>query len=131
VIEPVWLPIEDVIEANRDVVAETGEPFLVRDRGLLESSIAKPRDRYLYGGITDIAELATSLLFGIARNHPFEQGNKRTAFASAVMFLELNGYRLIEVPDLMYGPFIVAVLEGVYDENVFAQIFRTCAAIIE
>jgi death on curing protein len=90
--EPVWLDAAQIIELNRLVVAETGEPFAVRDEGLLESALGKPRNRWSYDQERDVVSLAVALPFGIARNHPFQQGNKRTAFEAAVIFIEANGY---------------------------------------
>jgi death on curing protein len=124
--EPVWLPIEAVIETNRDLVAETGEPFFLRDRGLLESALDKPKNLYLYSepGVVDMVDLATELLFAIARKHAFVQGNKRTAFASALMFLELNGYRVDEADEDMLGMLIVSVLERDLSEETFIKLLR-------
>ena len=97
--EPVWLPVEEIIKTNRYEVAKTGEPHFLRDLDLLMSAAEKPKNLYYYGGETDVTTLACTLLFAIARNHPFEQGNKRTGFQSAFQFLDLNGYDLT-VPDL-------------------------------
>ena len=88
--EPRWLPIEAVIEHNRIELAETGETHFVRDIGLLESALARPRNALVYGE-EDIVVLAVTLLAGIARAHAFEQGNKRTAFAAMRLFLGANG----------------------------------------
>jgi death-on-curing protein len=91
--EPNWLPLDRVLAINQDAVAETGETYFVRDQGLLESALAKPQNHWAYGE-DDIVVLAVQLLDGIAKNHAFEQGNKRTAFIAAVMFLKANGYKL-------------------------------------
>jgi death-on-curing protein len=76
--------------------------------------------------VEDVASLATTLLFGVARNHPFAQGNKRTGFLSAVDFLEINGY-MIDVSDdeFLLGRLVVEVLEQKLDEARFADIFRS------
>jgi death-on-curing protein len=86
---------------------------------LLESACGIPMNRWWYTGEHDIVALAVALLFGIARNHPFVQGNKRTGFMAALQFLGANGL----VPDAMEDPgiladLIVAVLEGREDESV-------------
>ena len=124
--EPVWLSAETVIFINERVVTRTGEPFLLRDLGLLESALAKPQNEFYYRDVEDVASLATTLLFGIARNHPFTQGNKRTGFLSAVDFLEINGY-MVEMGDdeLLLGRLVVEVLEQKLDEERFADIFRS------
>ena len=80
--EPNWLPIEAVIEHNRLELAETGEHHFVRDLGLLESALARPRNFFGFGE-QDIVVLAVTLMAGIARAHAFEQGNKRRAFCRA------------------------------------------------
>jgi death-on-curing protein len=82
--EPRWLEPDEVIELNRLIVDATGEPFLVRDYGLLASALAKPIQYWSYEHEDDAVTLAVTLLFGIAQNHPFEQGNKRTAFEAAL-----------------------------------------------
>ena len=66
----------------------------IRDEGLLDSALARPRQLLAYGD-PDIFELATAYAFGIVRNHPFVDGNKRTGFMAAYVFLRLHGYRLV------------------------------------
>ena len=88
--EPRWLPIEVVIEHNRLELAETGERHFVRDLGLLESALARPRNFYGFGE-EDIIVLAVALTAGIARAHAFEQGNKRAAFGALRLFLRAIG----------------------------------------
>jgi death on curing protein len=107
--EPIWLSIDEVIETNRDVVAETGEPYHLRNYNGLASALDRPRNRFLYEG-DDIVSLAMSLLFGIAENHPFEQGNKRTGFISADQFLWRNGFQLSFPDNKLLGRKIRAVI---------------------
>jgi death-on-curing protein len=80
--EPVWLSAELVASQNRALVEDNGEPFAMRDWGLLESAVARPRSHWAYSGEEDVFHLACVLCFGIAANHPFEQGNKRTGWAA-------------------------------------------------
>jgi len=75
-------------------LAEFGGSEGLRDEGMLESALARPRNLHLYEGITDVARLAAACAYGIARNHPFIDGNKRAAFLSIGLFLELNGHHL-------------------------------------
>jgi len=89
--EPIWLAAEIVIEHNRLELAETGEHHFVRDLGLLESALARPRNVFAYGE-EDMVVLAVTLMSSISRAHAFEQGNKRTAFAALRLFLNANGY---------------------------------------
>jgi len=93
VTEPVWL-LRTVVEAIHDAqLSEHGGLPGLRDPGLLESALARPRNSHGYGE-TDIRVLAASYAFGIARNHPFLDGNKRMAFLAAYVFLRLNGWRM-------------------------------------
>lgn len=78
--------------AHDEALAAHGGASGVRDMGLLESALARPRNQFAYGE-TDVAALAAAYAFGIVRNHPFVDGNKRTAFLTAVLFLERNGAR--------------------------------------
>ena len=87
-------------------------------------AVAKPNNHYLYRNIEDVVSLATTLLFGIARNHPFEQGNKRTGFLSAVVFLEINGYSIDLAETDFLGRLVVAALEDRMSEDDFADIVR-------
>lgn len=73
--EPLWLEPAEVTELNRQIVAATGEPFGLRDTGMLASALDRPRNRWAYQGEDDAVALAVTLLFGIVRNHPFTQGN--------------------------------------------------------
>ncbi len=88
--EPIWLTESQVIRINQRLVGQTGEPHFLRDRNLLSSGLARPIHHWGYGE-QDIAHLAGYLLLGLGRNHPFEQGNKRTAMSSATVFLMMNG----------------------------------------
>jgi death-on-curing protein len=89
VTEPAWLPVELVIAVHDEQLREFGGPEGLRDRAMLESALARPINKHAYGE-TDLAKLAAAYAFGIARNHPFVDGNKRTALLSIVTFLGLN-----------------------------------------
>lgn len=88
--EPLWLPLEAVRDIHSEQLALFGGPDGIRDEGLLESALARPINRFSYGE-TDLAALAAAYAFGIARNHPFIDGNKRVAFLAMMIFLRLNG----------------------------------------
>jgi death-on-curing protein len=122
--EPNWLPLERVLTINQEAVAATGETYFVRDLGLLESALAKPQHHWNYGEGDSVA-LAVQLIDGISRNHPFEQGNKRTAFITAVMFLKANGYQLT-VPDgeKPLGHWVTLLVEGRFSAETFAEILK-------
>lgn len=88
--EPVWLFPELVIAFHDEQLREFGGPAGIRDVGMLESALDRPRNKCSYGE-TDLAALAAAYGFGIAKNHPFVDGNKRAALLSIVTFLGLNG----------------------------------------
>ncbi|MEM1115329.1 MAG: type II toxin-antitoxin system death-on-curing family toxin [Bacteroidota bacterium] len=92
--EPIWVtrPVVDAI--HLDQLQKHGGRFGVRDENLLESALARPQQRWAYEEGADLADLAASYAFGIAKNHPFIDGNKRTAFMVLYTFLRTNGIRL-------------------------------------
>jgi death on curing protein len=107
---------------NAEIVRATGEPHAVRDANLLESACARPINVWHYGE-EEVAPLAVALLLGIARNHPFAQGNKRTAFAAADAFLFLNGYDLAVPDEPGFADLIVDALTGAADETELIDLF--------
>ncbi|MFQ5591969.1 MAG: type II toxin-antitoxin system death-on-curing family toxin [Phycisphaerae bacterium] len=93
--EPVWVRDDVVLAIHRRQLAEHGGTEGIRDRGLLESALASPKNRFAYAaGETDLAALAAAYAFAIAQNHPFVDGNKRTALVVCRTFLRLNGLDL-------------------------------------
>ncbi len=86
----VWLSTELILAVHDEQLAEHGGAVGIRDAGLLESALARPLNHKGYGD-PDIAELAALYALGLARNHPFVDGNKRTAFVALELFLHLNG----------------------------------------
>ena len=91
--EPGWLDSRDATAVHDRQLAEHGGGAGLRDAGLLESALARPVNRWTYGD-DDPAALAAAYAFGVARNHPFVDGNKRTAWVLARLFLRLNGHVL-------------------------------------
>lgn len=89
--EPVWLDYAFVEALHTDQIRTHGGSLGVRDRGLIESALARPLQRWTYDESADLADLAASYAFGIAKNHGFVDGNKRTAFLALYVFLGLNG----------------------------------------
>ncbi|MDP3547855.1 MAG: type II toxin-antitoxin system death-on-curing family toxin [Phreatobacter sp.] len=87
--EPVWLDAEIMIDVHAEQLALFGGPEGIRDLGMLESALGRPVNKFSYGE-EDLAALAAAYAFGIARNHPFVDGNKRAAFAAIIVFLGLN-----------------------------------------
>ena len=88
-----WLTKAEVLDAHERQLAEHGGPTGVRDDGLLESALARPENFRAYGAPA-LADLAAAYAFGLAKNHPFIDGNKRTSLAACTTFLLMNGYRL-------------------------------------
>ena len=120
--EPVWL-IRAVVEAIHDEqIAEPGGGEGVRGAGLLESALDRPRHLAAYGA-PDAAALAAALGHGIARNHPFIDGNKRTAFVAVELFLELNGFALA-AEDADRVMVVLRLAEGSIGEGEFAAWIR-------
>jgi death-on-curing protein len=104
-------------------VSATREPFLVRDYGLLVSACARPAHLWAYGA-NDLTTIAAALLFGIARNHPFQQGNKRTGYIAFVDFLEANGFAFVAPDTVRLANSIIAVVEGRHAESDWIEIAR-------
>jgi len=89
--EPVWVDREDCLAMHEKLLERFGGLKGIRDEGLLESALNKPRHLFSYGKPT-VFEMAASYAVGIVKNHPFLDGNKRTGFVAAALFIEANGY---------------------------------------
>jgi death on curing protein len=120
----VWMDKPLVLAIHDRQVAEHGGSTGLRDGGLLESALARPQQLYACGDpAPDLADLAASLAFGLARNHPFVDGNKRTAAVCCETFIELNGGQIdADDPDLFAQ--YLAVAEGKLPERDFAAWLR-------
>ncbi|WP_368415372.1 type II toxin-antitoxin system death-on-curing family toxin [Falsiroseomonas sp.] len=124
--EPEWVGVETALAIHEEQIGEHGGGEGVRDRGLLESAMARPRNAWGYG-VTDLCVLAAALGHGIARNHPFVDGNKRTAFVVVETFLILNGAEL----GASDAESVVAMLDlaaGEMTEDEFADWLRAHTA---
>lgn len=120
--EPLWLDTRDAITIHARQLAEFGGPEGMRDQGLLESALAKPVNKWSYGD-NDLASLAASYAFGLVRNHPFADGNKRTAWVLARLFLMFNGEKIkFEKDDAIRTMIILAA--GELAEEQLANWFR-------
>jgi death on curing protein len=122
VTEPEWLDTDIVLDIHAEQLAIFGGGDGMRDLGLLESALARPLNKFAYGE-TDLAALAAAYAFGIARNHPFVDGNKRAAFGSMIVFLGLNGIDL-DVPPEDATAIILEVAAGEIDEDGLARWLR-------
>lgn len=119
----VWIGAEVAAAIHAEQLAEHAGGEGVRDIGLLESAIARPQNLSGYG-TPDVASLAAAYAYGIARNHPFVDGNKRTAAVVAETFLMLNGYTL-GASDAELVVAILALAAGDLPEEELADWFRT------
>jgi death on curing protein len=96
--EPIWLDVEIVIDFHSEQLALFGGPDGIRDLGMLESALGRPINKFT-DGETDLAALAAAYAFGIARNHPFVDGNKCAAFGAIIVFLGLNEIDFMVPPE--------------------------------
>jgi death-on-curing protein len=96
--EPVWVLQETTAAVHQMLLAEHGGLPGIRDEALLDSALTRPQQHFAYGDNFSIFKLAASYSYGLAKNHPFVDGNKRVALTVAAIFLELNGYSL-EAPE--------------------------------
>jgi death-on-curing protein len=117
-----WVSTEVAVAAHAEQLADHGGGEGVRDPGALESAMARPRNLAAYGD-PDAADLAGAYAFGIARNHPFIDGNKRTAAVVSEAFLILNGCQL-EASDAEVVVAFVALAAGELGEEEMADWFR-------
>lgn len=117
--EPRWLDTTIVLDVHAEQLALFGGADGIRDLGLLESALARPINKFGYGE-SDLAALAAAYAFGIARNHPFVDGNKRAAFASFIVFLGLNGFDF-DVPPEQATAMILSLAAGEVSEESLAR----------
>ncbi len=120
--EPEWLDTDIVLDIHAEQLAIFGGGDGIRDLGLLESALARPLNKFAYGE-TDLAALAAAYAFGIARNHPFVDGNKRAAFGSMIVFLGLNDIDL-DVPPEDATAIVLEVAAGGIDEDGLTRWIR-------
>jgi death on curing protein len=119
----IWLTQELVSAFHLRQLAEHGGGTGVRDLGLLDSALQRPKNKFEYEE-TDIAALAAAYAFGIARNHPFIDGNKRTALVASFTFLYLNGYKMTTSQAENVTVFL-ALAAGTLTEDDLAVWFRS------
>jgi death-on-curing protein len=115
--EPRWLDVTIVLDVHAEQLALFGGADGIRDLGLLESALARPLNKFAHGE-TDLAALAAAYAFGLARNHPFVDGNKRSAFASVIVFLGLNGIDFDVPPEEATGMFFALAAREVSEESL-------------
>jgi death on curing protein len=120
--EPVWIEKSDALALHDRLLALDGGAAGVRDDGLLESALARPKQHYAYGS-AGILQLAAIYTAAILRNHPFVDGNKRTGFLAGILFLELNGYWLHATEEGAVQA-VLALAAGKLDEAGYGAFLR-------
>lgn len=122
--EPAFLTLDEVLAIHADQIRRYGGASGLRDRGLLESALAMPRasfdGEYLHG---TVFEMAAAYLYHLARNHPFVDGNKRTALMCTLVFLGLAGWKLAADPDALFET-VDGVATGHGDKSALAVYLR-------
>jgi death-on-curing protein len=122
--EPRWVPRLVVEAVHVDQVREHGGLLGVRDENVLESALARARQRWSYEPEADLPRLAADYAFGICRSHSFRDGNKRAAFLTAVIFLGLNGLDFVAPEDEVVEK-MLALAAGELGEEEIAMWFRS------
>jgi death-on-curing protein len=120
---PFWISKQALLLLHNESLAEHGGLVGLRDEGLLDSALARPQNLKAYAPDADIAALAAAYGVGLARNHPFADGNKRAAFLSVGLFLAMNGWRLVSTP-VEATQIMLGVASGELEEEVFAAWIR-------
>lgn len=120
--EPIWIEPNLVLAMHDRLLAEHGGPSSLRDRGLLESALARPRHLWTYKQ-PDIATLAASYIVGLIRNHPFVDGNKRTGFMTGYVFLARNDLHLTG-SEFEATRYMFAVANGEIEEEALTDWLR-------
>jgi death on curing protein len=104
--QPLWISKKAVLAMHNAQLAEHGGSDGIRDETLLDSALAKPLNVFAYTDQPDIFRLAASYAFGICRNHPFVDGNKRTALVVSLTFLDRNGWDIVASKEELYFAFL-------------------------
>ncbi|MBB6124598.1 type II toxin-antitoxin system death-on-curing family toxin [Sphingobium subterraneum] len=120
--EPVWIETKLALAIHDRQLAEHGGPIGVRDAPALKSALARPRNQWVYGE-SDLCALAAAYAYGISRNHPFTDGNKRTAWVLARLFLNLNNIPIAFEPQEAIQ-MVVLSADGALEESNGADWFR-------
>ena len=121
--KPVWIDERDAIALHSRLLALHGGAEGLRDRGLLQSALARPQQQYAYAESSDMIDMATAYTAGIVRNHPFVDGNKRTGFVVGILFLELNGYRFTASEEEA-AQAVLKLASGSLDESGYLAFLR-------
>ena len=121
--EPIWIDERDALALHGRLLALHGGGEGIRDKVLLQSALARPKQLYAYAESPDSIDMAAAYSAGIVRNHPFVDGNKRTGFVVGVLFLELNGRRFT-APEADATQAVLALAAGTLDEAGYGAFLR-------
>ncbi|WP_417513133.1 type II toxin-antitoxin system death-on-curing family toxin [Minwuia sp.] len=121
-IDWIWIEPATIKAIHEEQIREHGGIEGIRDQGLLEAALARPQQIAAYGS-DDVVDLVSGYVYGIARNHAFLDGNKRTAFVAGELFLVLNGYELV-ADDVDAVTTMLRVADGTLDEEDFQEWLR-------
>ena len=121
--EPAWLGRVVVDAVHHDQLREHGGLAGVRDENALESALARPRQKWSHDDRADVPALAAACAFGLVRNHPYRDGNKRIGFLAMVTFLEMNGYDFAATDTEVVAE-MLSLAEGKVSEEQFADWIR-------
>lgn len=120
-VEPLWLCFERLLKIHDIQIERFAGVAGVKDRNLVESALNNPRNLFHYDDVDDLLTLAVRLCYAIAKNHGFNDGNKRTAFAGMGVFLELNGFIITMNDDTLAGRMVEGLIDGTISEEEFAD----------
>ena len=121
--EPLWIEARDALVLHDRLLALHGGAAGLRDGGLLQSALARPRQMHVYADAPDTIDLAAAYTAGLVRNHPFIDGNKRVGFVVGILFLELNGIRFT-ASEADAAQAVLALAAGTLDEAGYASFLR-------
>lgn len=120
--EPTWIDAEDLIEFNNLLVSASGEPFAIISPELVDSAVYRPRHILRYDGDADVVRLGCALATSIARNHPFQQGNKRTAQAALFRFLWINGFTFTDPDNAELAAALIDLVDHSISEEEYIEV---------
>ena len=121
--EPEWVDPSVLESFHYEQIREHGGLHRIRDQGMLESALGRPQQLYAYGS-PDLCAMAAAYAFGLAKNHPYLDGNKRTAAITCELFLNLNGIEF-SVDEVVKYPHYLDLASGEHTEESFATWLRT------
>jgi death-on-curing protein len=120
---PQWIEDRDVLAIHDRLLALHGGASGMRDQGLLQSALARPRQHHAYASPTDVITKAALCTSGVVRNHPFTDGNKRTGFVTGILFLELNGFKFTAAEEGATQA-VLELAAGTIEEDVYTSWLR-------